>query len=82
MIGLNINEAVSKRIIELCKTRNLSINGLATACMLTQSTVAHIISGASSNPKLLTIFRICSGLNITPAEFFNSDLFNDIDIEL
>ena len=79
---MKVNDAVSQRILQLCEQNNLTINGLATKCMITQSTVDHIISGASANPKLLTIIRICAGLNITLVDFFNNELFNDIELEL
>ena len=82
MIKLKINEAVTSRILELCSKYNLTINGLANRCMLTQSTVDHIVSGSSENPKLLTIVRICAGLNITIVEFFNSPVFDNIETEL
>ena len=82
MIRLKLSDAVAKRILELCSKYNLTINGLATRCMLTQSTVDHIVRGPSENPKLLTIVRICAGLNITIVDFFNSPLFDNIDTEL
>lgn len=79
---MTIVEATSKRILELCKTNDISINKLAIMSGLTQSTVQSIICGKSKNPQLLTIVRICDSLNISLKEFFNSHLFNDLDIEL
>ena len=48
---------------------------------LTQSTVDSLINGKSKNPKLLTIVRICDGLNITLKDFFDDELFTNIDRE-
>ena len=61
--------------------RSLSVNKLASISCLTQSTVDSIVNGKSKNPKLLTIVRICDGLNIKLCKFFDDDLFNEIDRE-
>lgn len=79
---MTISEAISKRIKNICKERNISINKLATMSCLTQSTLQSIIDGSSNNPKLLTILRICYGLNITISEFFNDSLFDNLDLEI
>ncbi len=79
---MKISEAVKQRIIDLCNTKNLSINKLAIMSGLTQSTLQTIMIGRSHNPKLLTIVRICDSLEISLEEFFKDKLFNDIDTEL
>ena len=79
---MTISDAVSKRILNLCQSYNLSINKLATISCLTQSTVQSLVNGDSNNPKLLTISRICYGLNISLSEFFSDELFNDIDLNI
>ena len=78
---MKISQAVSKKLIKICKERDLSINRLAMVSCLTQSTVENIIAGNSKNPKLLTIVRICDGLDLSLAEFFDDDLFRYIDRE-
>lgn len=79
---MTISEAISKRIKNICKEKNISINKLATMSCLTQSTLQSIIDGSSNNPKLLTIFRICYGLNISISEFFDDDLFDNLDLDI
>ena len=78
---MKLSEAMSKKLLKICEERNISINKLATICLLTQSTVQNIIGCNSSNPKLLTIVRICDGLGMTLEEFFSDELFNNIDRE-
>lgn len=78
---MRLSEAMSKKLLKICEERDISINKLATICLLTQSTVQNIIEGNSSNPKLLTIVRICDGLGITLEEFFSDELFQNIDRE-
>lgn len=78
---MKLSEAMSKKLLKICDERNISINKLATICLLTQSTVQNIIECNSVNPKLLTIVRICDGLGITLKDFFSDDLFTNIDRE-
>ena len=78
---MKIREAISKKINKICNERNISINKLASMSLLTQSTVQHLADGDSKNPKLLTIIRICDGLDMTLQEFFSDDLFKNLDRE-
>lgn len=78
---MKISEAMSKKLLKICEERNISINKLATICLLTQSTVQNIIECNSSNPKLLTIVRICDGLGMTLEEFFSDELFSNLERE-
>lgn len=79
---MTISSAIAKRIKDICKNRNISINKLASMSCITQSTLQSIIDGDSSNPKLLTICRLCYGLNISLSEFFNDAVFNNIDLNI
>ena len=78
---MKLSEAMSKKLLKICEEQNISINKLATICLLTQSTVQNIIECNSSNPKLLTIVRICDGLGMKLEEFFSDELFTNIDRE-
>lgn len=78
---MKVNEAVSIKLVNICKERNISINKLATISCLTQSTVENIVNCNSKNPKLLTIIRICDGLNITLKDFFDDEIFTGLDRE-
>ena len=77
---MNVNDAVAQRILQYCDERNISINKLATNSMLTQSTLNNIVNGYTKDVKLLTICRICAGLEISLVEFFDCDLFDDINL--
>lgn len=78
---MKLSKAVSEKLIKIIRERDITVNKLASICCLTQSTVDSIINGKSKNPKLLTIVRICEGLNITLKEFFDDEIFNNIDRE-
>ncbi|MBS7361781.1 MAG: helix-turn-helix transcriptional regulator [Clostridia bacterium] len=79
---MNTITAVRNRILQLCGERNISINKLANLCALPPSSVKNILYGKSMNPKLLTIKMICDGLDITLAEFFDTQDFNSLEPEV
>lgn len=78
---MDLQEAIKIRVLQLCKERKITINKLSTLSGMPQSTVNSLVDGTSKNPKLLTIIRICLGLNIQLKDFFDSEVFKDIDDE-
>jgi len=78
---VKLSKAVSVKILSICEEKDISVNRLASICCLTQSTVQNLIAGKSKNPKMLTIIRICEGLEIPLTEFFNDELFKSIERE-
>ena len=78
---MHISEAISIKITKICNEKNISVNKIASMSCLTQSTVQHLVDHRSKNPKLLTLVRICDGLGITLKEFFDDELFNNINRE-
>jgi len=74
--------AIKNRIFRLCAERKITINKLATMCALPPSSVKNILYGRSSDPKILTIKKICDGLDITLAEFFSTEDFDSLDQEI
>lgn len=79
---MNISQAVVKRIEELCRERNLTINALSNISGITQSTVNDIVSGTTYNAGIVTIKKLCDGLGITIREFFDCDLFTTLEQEI
>jgi transcriptional regulator with XRE-family HTH domain len=79
---MTARNAVRQRIIDLCKSRNITINKLGTICGVTQSTLNNIINTGSNNPSVSTIAKICDGLEISIMEFFNDKLFINNEQEI
>lgn len=79
---MTLAEAVKCRILSLCETEHITLNRLSYRCGMTQSTLNNIVNGGSRNPKLSTIKKICDGLDISLAEFFASEEFNDLEQEI
>lgn len=79
---MNIGEATKLRVIELCKNNDITVNKLSTICGITQSTLSNIVGGRNNSTTISTIKKICDGLNISIQEFFNSELFDDLEQEI
>lgn len=73
---MELNEAVSKRISELCKERELTQYALYKLTGVPQSTLSTIINCRFPGMKLRIIYEICDGLGITLKEFFDSPIFD------
>ena len=79
---MNIGEAVKERIIGLCRERDISINKLCSMSGVTQSTVNNIVSGRNNSATISTIKKLCDGLGISIQDFFNADVFANLDQEI
>lgn len=79
---MDVNQATIERIRELCWERGLTTNGLSYLCGVSQSTVNSILKGQSQSPKVVTIKKLCDGLDITLAQFFDTDMFNRLEQEI
>ena len=79
---MNIGEAVKERILELCNERDISVNKLSSMSGVTQSTVNNIVSGRNRSATVSTIKKLCDGLGITIKDFFNSELFRNLEQEI
>lgn len=73
---------IKNRILQLCTERNITINRLATLSALPPSSIKNILYGKSTDPKILTIKKICDGLDITLGEFFNTKEFDGLEQEI
>lgn len=78
---MDLQKAIQLRILNLCKEHNITINKLSTLAGISQSTIRDLVTGDSKNAQVLTILRICLGLNMQLDEFFNDKLFKDLDDE-
>ena len=79
---MNIKEAVAKRILDLCAERNIAVNALSTVSGIPPSTVYSMLNEKSKNPGVVSIKKICDGLEISIRDFFDSELFDDLEQEI
>ena len=79
---MKTKEAVAMRILELCKEKKIAINTLANLSGVSPSTVYSMLNEKSQNPGIVSIKKLCDGLEITLREFFNSPIFEEIEQEI
>ena len=78
---MQLEEAIIKRIYDLCNERGLSINKLATLAGLNSSTIKSIIARKSKNTGARTLLDICQALDMTLYDFFDDPMFKTKDLE-
>ena len=79
---MTTKEAVAQRIIDLCAERNIAVNALANLSGVAPSTIYSMLNTKSKNPGVVSIKKICDGLEITVRQFFDSPLFDDTEQEI
>ena len=79
---MTIGEAVRQRILQLCEQRNLSVNMLCTLSGVTQSTMNNNINGRNNSMTVSTLKKLCDGMGISIQEFFNSEIFSNLEQEI
>ena len=79
---MNTQRAIAARIIELCNEQKITPNALSYRSAVPQSTIKSILNDETQNPGVVTIKKICDGLGITLPDFFNTNLFRDLEQEI
>ena len=74
---MTYSKVITKRILRLCKEKNITINKLATLSGMKQSTLDNIIKGNTKSPGLRTLHRISQGFGITLSELLDFPELND-----
>lgn len=79
---MNAKDAVVKRIESICMTREIKLNELANISGITPSTIYSMTDSSRRDVSILTIKKICDGLDITLTEFFNDSIFDTLEQEI
>lgn len=75
---MKIKDAVAQRIIDLCKEKNIAINALGNISGVNPSTIYSILNTKSQNPGVVTLQKICDGLEISIRDFFDVELLTTL----
>ena len=79
---MGIYPAVIHRLLKLLEKKGLTINALAEVSGVSPSTLKNIFYGKSKNPGIVTIKKLCDGLDISITEFFNTEEFQNLEQEI
>lgn len=75
---LTLEQAIRKRIIELAKERNITINKVSTLSGLPHTTLLSFMNNETHNPRISTLLHVCEAFDIELKEFFNSPIFKNV----
>lgn len=78
---MKLDEAITKRIFDLCDKNNITPNKLATIAGMPSGSLKSIFYGKSKNTGTRTILELCQALNISLFDFFNDEIFKNQDLE-
>ena len=78
---MDLSSAVRIRITNLIEERNLNVSKLSTLAGISRSTLSKFLAGQRKYIRLDIIEYICEGLNIKLVDFFNDEIFDNIDIQ-
>lgn len=74
---MNLNDAILRRIEEICKERSSNICEISLRAGMSPSAIYDLIKGRTKYSKIITIKRFCEGAEMTLSEFFDKDYFNE-----
>lgn len=78
---MELSNAVRIRINNLIKDNNLNVSKLSTLAGISRSTLSKFLSGQRKFIRLDIIEYICEALNIKLFDFFNDEVFDDINVQ-
>lgn len=79
---MHFKEAVVIRFKDLCKKENIKYNELATRSGVTPSTVYSMMDSRRKDLSVITIKKLCDGLNISIIDFFTDNIFDNLEQEI
>lgn len=78
---MQLNQAVSMRLRELLAEHGMTQYQLFAKSGVPKSTINNLINCSYNSVKLRIIHEICQGMEISIADFFQSPLFDEINLE-
>ena len=77
-----IKDAIVLRLQNICRKRGIRYNELATRSGVTPSTVYSLMSETRRDLSVITLKKLCDGLDMTITDFFEDDLFRTLEQEI
>ena len=79
---MTVKDAVAERFRSLCLENNIKPNELANRSGVTPSTVYSLLDKRRRDVSIITIKKLCDGMDMTLGEFFSTPLFDSLDQEI
>lgn len=78
---MQLNQAVSARLLQLLSQIGMTQYQLSMRTGVPKSTISNIIASIYPSMKLRILHELCQGLDVSIAEFFDSPLFLEENLE-
>ena len=78
---MELSQAIRIRITNLIEERNLNVSKLSTMAGISRATLSKFLSGQRKYLRIDIIEYICEGLNMKLKEFFDYEIFDNIEME-
>lgn len=78
----SVKDMVADRFLELCGERKIRPNELAVLAGVTPSTVYSMLNPKRRDVSVVTVKKLCDGLDITLGEFFGTPEFDALEQEI
>lgn len=79
---MQVKDAVAGRIRGLCRERGIKVNELANISGVTPSTVYSLLDPKRRDVSVITVKKLCDGLDMTLGEFFSAAEFDALEQEI
>ena len=78
---MDLSQAIRIRINNLIKENNLNVSKLSTLAGISRSTLSKFLSGQRKYIRIDIIEYICEAFNMKIVEFFDDEVFDNINIK-
>lgn len=79
---MGIKSMIVNRFLDICKMRGIKPNQLANLSGVTPSTVYSMLDPARKDLSIITVKKLCDGLDISIRKFFDTDEFENLEQEI
>lgn len=79
---MGVKDAVTERFAAICRQRKMKYNELAVRSGVTSSTVYSMMDPTRRDVSIVTIKKLCDGLDISLEEFFSGPEFAGLEQEI
>lgn len=72
---MTIANRIKRRLLELCRQKGTNLIRLGEESGVSRSTIDKLLMGETQRLNASTVRKLCDGLKISMAEFYDSEIF-------
>ncbi|MBR1883520.1 MAG: helix-turn-helix transcriptional regulator [Clostridia bacterium] len=76
---MQLSDAIRKRIKNIIVEKDVNVWYICQNTGLPCSTLTTFLNGKTKLPKIDTVLHVCEAFDITLTEFFDDEVFNDVE---